>query len=200
MENADMRHILETELLKFVKAEKPLSQTQFNRYYDCLLTLFRLDRLSVFEQKKIYTAAYGDIGNFILEFLKYVSPLIEKRGKKIYTEFVSRSRTKVLFSPRLTEIALGCMLSVILGKNDTADISIFGTKNHVVIGVIGKHMHQDEAALSCIKKIAELHSGRIICSFAAGYSVITLIIPVSPLFQPMRVIPCAPTLCRLCHI
>ena len=200
MKNTEIRHALEAELLMLGKTEKAFSQSEFSRYYHCLLRLFDIDKLSVFGQEKIYTATYGDITDFISEFSDYISPLIEILGNKIIFKTALSRRTKVLFSPRLMEIALGCMLSVFLGQNKNLYISVFNTNTHLVVSTKGKFIHKEKSTLNCLKKIAELHSGRVIYIFCDNHIKIALIFPLCPQFTPMRYIPCSTTLCRLCRI
>lgn len=200
MKNTEIRRILEAEILRLGKTEEALSKDGFDKYYGCLSGLLSVDISAVSEQEKIYAAAYGDIGGFVLEFLKYVSPFVEKRGKNILFKSVLDTRTTTLFSPRLTEIALGCMLSAFLSRASTVYLSVFSTKTHAVISAGGSSVCKKRRALHCINKIARLHSGRIICCFCAEYNQIFLTFPLSPTLEPIKLIPCVPTLCRLCRV
>lgn len=200
MQTAEIRYILEKKILSFRMNNKDLSQGDFVKYYNCLITLCHLDRIQVMRQESIYTAAYGDLMGFTDEFIKYISPLINKRGKNISVNFVLGTKTSALFSPRLTEIALGCMLSIFLKNSAHMSLSVFTQKGNIVIHSSGKIQIKNDLALRCIQKIASLHCGKCVVGVCSDLHEIALAFPLSPRFHPLKVVPCSPELCRLCNI
>lgn len=200
MQTSEIRHILEKKILSFRISNKDLSQVDFNKYYNCLLVLCHLDRIQAMRQESIYTATHGNLVGFTEEFIKYISPLIDRKGKKISVNSVLSSRTNTLFSPRLTEIALGCMLSIFLKNSAKMSLSVFTKKDDIVIHSFGKAVLKNDLTLRCIQKIASLHHGRCVIGFYSDLCEIALTIPLSPRFHPLKVVPCSPELCRLCNI
>ncbi len=200
MKNSELRTILEAELLSFKKADKKLTDSEFDRYCDCLLTLCRLDCISALEQSRIYTATYGDLIEFVSEFFRYISPLTTRRCKKIYYPTVLHTRTNIMFSPRLTEIALSCILRYFLADTSSVEMSFFTNSSYVAITISGRSTHYTNSNLVCAAKIAHLHSGRIISEFHNNKAKINLFFPILPRINPIKLVPCSTELCRLCRI
>ena len=200
MKNAKIRHVLESEILRLRAHKKPLSKGEFERYCKCLKRLYTLEQKSAIKQKEIYTCAYGSMADFVDEFVRQISPLIRRKGKVIKFNTVRSSRTYTLFSPRLTEIALGSMMLEFFCSGSTINLSVFGTKSGVVVCIEGKVFKNCEHALNCVRHIAKLHGGRCIVSFCKAEKRIILSFPFFPSFQPLKLVPCSTELCRLCHI
>lgn len=200
MNTAEIRHILEKKILGFRNSNKSLSQTDFIKYYNCLMTLCSLDRIQAMKQERIYTATYGDIGEFIGEFIKHISPLIMRNGKTIRASAVLDSKTNILFSPRYIEIALGCILSIFLKNSAHMSLSVFAQNNNIVIHSSGKAVFKKDLPLRCIQKIASLHRGKCVVGFGSDLCEIALVLPLLPRLHPLKVVPCSPELCRLCNI
>ncbi len=152
------------------------------------------------KQGRIYTCTYGSMGEFVREFIKYISPLMHRMKKEIHFSNVLVPRTRILFSPRLTEIALGSILSEFFRIGNIVNISLFSTKSGVAVCVSGKKLQNSKRVLQCIGHIARLHGGRCIVSFCATERKIILTFPVFPNFHPLKLVPCSTELCRLCHI
>lgn len=200
MKNTEIRRVLEREILTLRSYKKPLNQSEFDSYFRCLKRLCALNCIYAMKQDRIYTCAYGNIEEFVSEFLKNVSPLINKKDKSVSFNNVLPTSTGVLFSPILTEIALGCILTIFLSVNQTVTLSVFGTKSGVAICASGESIYNSKRTLQCIGHIAKLHSGRSIVSFYKNQHKITLMLPFIPDFKPLKLVPCATELCRLCSI
>lgn len=200
MENPEIRQNLEKEILRLTASNKKLTQDEFTAYYDCLLKLCRLDHICTIRQDEIFTAAYGNITDFVTEYVRHISSLTNRIGKKTHLSSVHDSKTDMLFSPRLIEIALGSALSIFLKNNVHTSLSVFYQKNNAVICVTGNSVPKNNLALSCIKKVAALHQGRCVLGFYHNFNEIVITLPRFPQFQPLKLVPCAPELCRLCDI
>lgn len=200
MKSEKIRRLLESEILRLKAHKKPLNKNEFEKYCNCLKRLYALEQKSAMKQKEIYACAYGSMAEFIGEFVRHISPLMQRTGKEINLNTVRHSRTYILFSPRLAEIALGGMLIEFLRTNDKIGISIFSSKSAVAVCVYGKFFQNCERILNCIRHIARLHGGRCIVGFCATQKKIILTFPFFPNFQPLKLVPCSTELCRLCHI
>ena len=200
MKKAKIRHILESEIFKLKARKKPLTPNEFEQYCNCLKRLLIIEQKTAMKQKEIYSCTYGCMGDFVNEFTKYTTPLASRCGKEIRFNTVCHSRTYILFSPRLAEIAIGSMLSEFLRIDDAISASVFDTKSGVAVCVTGKELRKSEFVLRCIKHIARLHGGRCIVSLCTVQSKIIIIFPFLPSFQPLKLVPCSTELCRLCRI
>ena len=200
MKNSELRTMLEKQILSLKNSKKELTDEEFEKYCNCLFSLHRLNRMSVLEQNQIYAATHGDIVNFVLDFIRYISPLAERRKKKIHFDTVLHTRTSIMFSPRLTEIALGCILWSFLANADSVKISFFTNISHVGVSVLSRKISSVNNDLSCVAKIAYLHGGRVISELCDNQTKINLVFPIFANFQPIKLIPCKTELCRLCRI
>jgi len=200
MKNEKIRHILESEISRLRALKKPLDKKDFKKYCNCLKSLYTLERNTAIKQKEIYSCAYGDMAQFIREFIRHTSPLTRRSGKEIRFYAVRHSRTFVLFSPRLTEIALSSIFLDFLHLTDTINVLIFSTKSCVTIRVYGDFFQNSKYFTDCARHIAALHGGRCFVGFYSNRKEIILTFPFFPCFQPIKLVPCSTELCRLCHI
>lgn len=200
MKNAEIRQNLEREILKLKAQKKPLEKNDSDEYLRCLKRLFALNRIYALRQDKICTCTYGSLGDFLAEFVGFTAPLLTVQGKRIMLDFVRHSRTSVFFSPRLTEIALGCMMCEFLKNSDDMRLSILPTSYGMAICATGKHANLTGLSVACIRHISHLHAGQIIINHSKKSEQILLSFPYLPRFKALKLVPCATELCRLCHI
>lgn len=200
MKSAKIRRVLESKILRLKSCKKPLSQNEFEEYCSCLKRLFLLEQRNAIRQNEIHSCAYGSMEEFVKEFIRYSSPLIYRARKKMRFNNVHHSRTYILFSPRLAEIALGGIITAFLLSGDSVSISVFNINSGVAVCASGKRIYNSERLLRCIGHIAHLHGGRYIVSFCRTQSKIIITFPFFPSFQPLKLVPCSTELCRLCNI
>ena len=200
MKNADLRHFLQREFLRQIENEKPLSKSEGDALLRHLLKLHQSNVSMALSQHGIYAAAYGDLQQFVYEFLKHVTPVVSFYNKSIANTTVLGTKTAIIFSPRLVEIALGSMLHVCLCVCNNVTIKVRTTTSHVMIRVISSGFEKNKDEINCIGKIAALHGGRFVREFSENKYAINLLLPLLPHFQPLKFIPCSPELCRICRI
>ena len=200
MKNAEFRHALERELLTLNRNKNPMNNTDFIRYRALLMHLHEMNVERTIEQSGIYAAAYGDPYQVVSEFLSSVRPFIAKCRKAVKSDDVRDTRTTVLFSPHLTEIALGCLMRIFLAYSSHICITLSDVPDYVIISAQAKRARISKSELGCIQHIAQLHGGRSICEYSRDYTRISISLPHSPQFQPLKFIPCHAELCRICRI
>ncbi|MBR5273244.1 MAG: hypothetical protein IKU25_07650 [Clostridia bacterium] len=200
MKNAQFRHFLEREFLSLAKKKKGPSQSEFKRYLPLLLHLHDLNVKKTLLQEEIYTAAYGDLGQFVKEFTDYVCPVLKRAGKSVAALAVPHTRTYSVFSPHLVEIVLGSMMLSFLCDYNCIEVIVSCTKSHTVISLVSQNTPKLKSESDCIQKVARLHGGRAIFEFSTLNNKIHLYLPLFPQFQPLKIVPCQPELCRICRI
>ena len=200
MKSTEIRQNLERNILRLKSLKKPLGKSDFEQYVIELKSLHRLNSLYALEQKRIYTCTHGSISAFLSEFFCFTAPLLHRAGKEINLRTVHDPRTIVCFSPRITEVALGCMMCEFLKLSDNMSIDVFCTSSGVAIAASGKRNGHESLNTRCIMHISRLHSGQFITISGKTLGHIALTFPYSPKFQALKVVPCSTELCRLCHI
>ncbi len=200
MKNADFRHFLEKEISRQLSSGNPLSQTQSDMFLNHLLKLHQSNVSMVLSQYGIHTATCGDLSQFVCGFCDYVFPVVNFYGKSIANKTVLGTRTTVVFSPRLVEIALGSMLHICLCDCEKITLNVRATARHIIVTVCASDFARINNEIRCIGKVAGLHSGRFIYEFSENQHTFHLLLPLFPHFQPLKFIPCSPELCRICRI